>query len=163
MTHAANAIDFADDYFEEADSALQEGSITFEQFCALQRRWSQSTFGTKAVRGPAGPLKHLQKEIPEMLEAVQEVDDARNAIHAGSVTKDEKEARYAAWKQAREALLEEVVDGFFLLFDAAWRSGHTATDIRRVMAAKLRKNMARKWPTGGDPNMPVEHDRSQEG
>lgn len=162
MSNLAAAIDFADDYFEGADAALVAGSVTFEQFEQLQKRWSQMTFGPRSQRGPTGPLKHLQKEIPEMLEAVQRAEDARLAIYAGAKTPSEKNQLYAAWKQAREELLEELVDGFFLLFDAAWRSGHNGTDIRRVMAAKLRKNMARTWPVGVDPSMPVEHDRSGE-
>lgn len=41
--------------------------MTFEQFCREQGGWSQDVFGSDAMRGPVGPLKHLRKEVEEAL------------------------------------------------------------------------------------------------
>jgi hypothetical protein len=39
----------------------------FAQFWDEQSEWSQRTFGTDHERGPVGPLKHLAKEVQEVL------------------------------------------------------------------------------------------------
>ena len=38
---------------------------TLEEFFAAQAEWSRSVFGADHERGPAGPLKHLAKEVVE--------------------------------------------------------------------------------------------------
>jgi hypothetical protein len=40
----------------------------FEGFWDLQAEWSQEVFGNDAERGPIGALKHLSKEVDEVLE-----------------------------------------------------------------------------------------------
>jgi hypothetical protein len=37
-------------------------------FWIKHAEWSQATFGLDAERGPAGPLKHLAKEVSEALD-----------------------------------------------------------------------------------------------
>lgn len=57
-----------DQLLEEAAQALQVLSDqTMESFFVEQAKWSQATFGTDKERGPAGPLKHLAKEVQEAL------------------------------------------------------------------------------------------------
>ncbi len=38
-----------------------------EQFWDEQAEWSRSVFGSDQIRGPQGPLKHLAKEVQEVL------------------------------------------------------------------------------------------------
>ena len=45
------------------------GNGSFSDFIAAKTEWSLATFGTIAERGPQGPLKHLKKEIEEILAA----------------------------------------------------------------------------------------------
>jgi Protein of unknown function (DUF550) len=45
--------------------ALSEG---FATFWPAQAEWSQNTFGSDNERGPIGPLKHLAKEVAEVLQ-----------------------------------------------------------------------------------------------
>lgn len=44
-------------------------------FWREQAAWSQATFGPDDVRGPAGPLKHLRKEIDEVLAAPADIEE----------------------------------------------------------------------------------------
>lgn len=37
--------------------------------------WSQSTFGSDRTRGPVGPLKHLAKEVQEVLAAPNDLEE----------------------------------------------------------------------------------------
>lgn len=94
-----------------------------------RHKWSQATFGTSAERGPVGPLKHLAKEVQEML---AETD--------------------------RNKRLEEYADGIFLIFDAADRDGYRLENIMAALEQKLEKNRSRQWqkPTSDEP---VEHVR----
>lgn len=43
--------------------------MTFDEFFDLQAAWSRETFGPDNVRGPIGPLKHLEKEVKEAQDA----------------------------------------------------------------------------------------------
>lgn len=38
-----------------------------ESFWNAQAEWSRATFGSDTERGPQGPLKHLRKEVDEVL------------------------------------------------------------------------------------------------
>lgn len=60
--------------------------------------------------------------------------------------------------------LEEWVDLIILSIDGAWRSGHAASDIVRVMLAKQAKNESRSWPDWrtADPDKAIEHVRTPE-
>lgn len=93
--------------------------------------WSQQTFGTDAVRGPAGPLKHLLKEAQEALTAPD-----------------------------RQSLREEIVDCQFLVFDAARREGMTVEELFLGCFRKLEKNRQRSWPMPSTDE-PVEHIRAE--
>lgn len=92
--------------------------------------WSQATFGSDKDRGPEGPLKHLQKEAAEVLEA-------RTAEHA----------------------LEELADCLLLLMDATRRSYFSLSDLVTAAQAKLEVNKKREWPVPTSPNQPIEHKR----
>ncbi len=99
---------------------------------AWQGGWSQQTFGVDELRGPVGPLKHMAKEIPEVI----------NAIMNGTGTAP-----------------EEFADIFLLLLDAIRRYGMTVDDLVADSLVKMGVNVTRKWatPTSDEP---VEHDRS---
>jgi len=107
-------------------------NYTIGEFASMQQAWSEKTFGPNDVRGPIGPLKHLEKEAKEAQDAV------------GS-----------------DELLEELADCLFLIVDATWRSGFWTTDLLNAAVAKLDKNKDREWPSweGADPNGAVEHVR----
>lgn len=100
------------------------------EFASAQQAWSEKTFGPNDVRGPLGPLKHLEKEAREAQEAV------------GS-----------------DELLEELADCLFLVVDATWRAGFWTSDLLRAAFDKLDKNKAREWPAITPGDNPVEHVR----
>ncbi|TXH09373.1 MAG: DUF550 domain-containing protein [Hyphomicrobiaceae bacterium] len=104
-------------------------AIDFLNFTEACRQWSESTFGPREMRGPVGPLKHL-----------------------------EKEAREAYTEPDPEKQREEIADTMFLVLDAAWRAGMTLADLTAECNKKLVKNKSRTWgaPTGDEP---VEHVR----
>lgn len=54
--------------------------------------------------------------------------------------------------------LEEYADLLFLVFDATRRAGFTYFDFVNAVRTKLRKNMARKWPSA-KKDEPVEHEK----
>lgn len=41
--------------------------LNLYEFWKQQAAWSEATFGTTAERGPLGPLKHLVKEVQEVI------------------------------------------------------------------------------------------------
>lgn len=102
------------------------------RFWDEQSLWSQATFGTDSERGPAGALKHLEKEARE---AKAENDPKKRSV--------------------------EIADCLFLVFDAARRHGMTYDDLVGTAFGKLAVNRARKW-TKPTTDEPVEHDRSEE-
>lgn len=60
--------------------------------------------------------------------------------------------------------LSEWIDVVLLALDGAWRAGYTPTEICEGLAAKQRKNEARKWPDWrtAEPGKAIEHDRRHE-
>ena len=44
------------------------------------RSWSEETFGTRAVRGPIGPLKHLRKEAKEAIAEPGDIKEYADCI-----------------------------------------------------------------------------------
>lgn len=83
--------------------------------------WSDQVFGD--VSTPVSKLKHLQKEIPELIEAINN-QDAENGIN---------QLRY------------EFADCFMLLFDAARKCNLSAEDILKFTEEKLIINKSRTW------------------
>jgi hypothetical protein len=110
-------------------------AVDMLDFFERQQEWSYETFGPPSVRGPIGPLKHL-----------------------------EKEAREAYTEEDPEKRKEEIADCLFLVFDAAHRAGMSYAELSMVAMAKLKKNKARTWPDwrNADPNSAVEHERGKE-
>lgn len=45
------------------------------EFWINQKLWSYETFGPPSFRGPIGPLKHLQKEIEEVLQNPTDLEE----------------------------------------------------------------------------------------
>jgi NTP pyrophosphatase (non-canonical NTP hydrolase) len=107
------------------------------QFWNEQAAWSQATFGMDTERGPIGAVKHLRKEVDEVLEILQ----------------------YEEPNPYREKLLEEFADCLFLLFDSCRRAGFGFKDLVRAAFVKLAKNKTRIWPTPTKSDEPVEHQR----
>lgn len=96
--------------------------------------WGQAIFSNKAfgppyIRGPKGPIEHLEKEIQEV--------------------------------KADYNNLEEYVDCFLLIIDAARRANFTDAEFMEACFNKLEKNSKRTWPDWRkvDPNKAIEHDR----
>jgi NTP pyrophosphatase (non-canonical NTP hydrolase) len=108
--------------------------VEFERFWNEQGEWSEKTFGSSKVRGPLGPLQHLEKEA---IEAQTEVAEGGEKLH------------------------EEIADCLFLTLDAARRSGLTAAKLLEVAFQKLEKNKQREWGPF-NPNGPTEHIREQQ-
>jgi hypothetical protein len=73
-------------------------------FSAEQAEWSRATFGADEERGPAGPLKHLAKEVAE---AMKSPDDIMEYVDCLFLTLDASrragfsydELLSAAWKK----------------------------------------------------------------
>lgn len=106
--------------------------IGIEDFERSRRAWSRRTFGD---RGPLGPLRHLRKEIDEVI---------------------------AAWEYGdRAAVREEFADLGLLLADALDRAGIMPEMHLADLKAKLAVNEAREWPPAvkGEP---CEHVREEE-
>jgi NTP pyrophosphatase (non-canonical NTP hydrolase) len=113
------------------------------QFWVEHAAWSRETFGQDHVRGPVGAMKHLAKEVQEVLAELADWPcGTRDA-------KKEKDAK----------LIEEFADCVFLVFDACRRAGFDYQQLVRACFDKLEKNKVREWqkPTAGDE--PVEHVR----
>lgn len=117
-----------------------------------QAEWSQKVFGPDNVRGPIGPLKHLEKEAKEAYEAAERIQGL-----GIPVTLD-----VAEWKA--KALAEydkELADIFLLFLDAIRRSDIKFRTIVDEAYKKLQVNKSREWPEF-DPskvNEAVEHKR----
>jgi len=109
-------------------------------FWDRQSLWSQQIFGLDSERGPQGPIFHLEREIKEVIEAMD--------LHYGTM-------------ESIEEFQMELVDCFFLITDAARRSGLTYSQFMDLAFKKLEINKSRKWgkPTS---NEPVEHIRDEE-
>lgn len=102
---------------------------TFEQ---RRRDWSRRTFGD---RGPVGPLKHLRREVDEVI---------------------------AAWESGdRAAIREEFADCGHLLRDALDRAGISQEEHQADLEAKLAINEAREWPPAVEGE-PCEHVREDD-
>src|SRR5687768_17113283 len=86
---------------------LQIAADRYHTFWNQQSRWSQETFGSDQERGPRGPILHLVKEVKEVLDALNEVSG--HAYDSGY----------------KFPVQMELVDCFFLVTDAARRSGLT--------------------------------------
>lgn len=109
---------------------------TLKEFWRQHSEWSQKTFGLDSERGPIGPIRHLEKEVQEILE---KIDNATTP----------------------EDLLEEFADAQFLLFDAVRRAKFTYTDLTLACFKKLEKNKGRVWKVPSDPDQPIEHVREE--
>lgn len=100
------------------------------RLAAEQAKWSQSTFGSDADRGPLGALKHLEKEAREAQDSV-----------------------------GTSEIRMELADCFLLTIDAARRAGVDIHDLVAAAATKQLINRHRKWPTPVTDE-PVEHVRT---
>lgn len=114
-----------------------------------QAEWSQATFGSDEVRGPAGPLKHIAREVlTELLGIPRVVVDEALAY-----------ARHSEELLSRQ---QEYADLFILILDASRRAKVKPTDLVRLSRQKMIVNKARSWPKSQDPNAEVEHVRDGE-
>lgn len=110
--------------------ATMKTDKNLKDFWIEQAAWSEKTFGPTSERGPLGPLKHLAKEVQEVI-------------------KDPSD-------------LMEFVDCLFLVLDATRRAGFTYDQLVEGAFKKLDINKARVWKTTGNPDEPIEHDRSKD-
>ena len=51
-----------------------------EEFWKQHSEWSQKTFGLDKERGPIGPLKHLEKEIQEVLKNIRDIEEYADCL-----------------------------------------------------------------------------------
>lgn len=126
---------------------LNPKSLSAEEL-ARQADWSARTFGPATVRGPLGPLDHLEKEIEEVRRAHKHRRRCRTAS--------------AEVKQRAHANeLEEWADLLILVFDGAMRSGFSPVQIFRAYRSKLTVNRQREWPDWrtAAPDKAIEHVR----
>ena len=122
MSYFTDQIDFAD------------------KFCDLIRdhaEWSQATFGADDVRGPLGPLRHLEKEAREAQLAVQSAEGVDRFMK----------------------IREELAECFLLLLDAARRAKVKPTQLVECAMAKLTLNKMREWPSQPLAGEAIEHVR----
>lgn len=57
-----------------------EASRGLRAFWQSQAAWSEATFGTTAERGPLGPLKHLAKEVQEVIADPTDVTEFADCV-----------------------------------------------------------------------------------
>lgn len=119
-----------------------ELGLRLARFVASQSEWSQATFGTDAVRGPIGVLKHLEKEAREAIEAQEAIQYAETVLHG---------------EQLRAEAREEIADCFILIMDVARRAGMCVEDLLTEVEKKHEKNKTREWTQGVSPTEPVHH------
>ena len=110
------------------------------QFWNEAAEWSFKTFGSREVRGPLGPARHLKKEVEEVLVALQRCKD------------------YPGEQDFTDDAAEELVDCAFLVFDTARRLGVDYDEFLTIAFDKLAKNKRREWPPTSSED-PVEHKR----
>lgn len=121
-----------------------------EKFWNEQGFWSFAVFGSIEERGPQGPLKHLEKEVKEALESLDII------LHTIPIPKTQE-----AFDNSNTHFKMELVDCFFLVIDAARRSGLSYHEFMDLAFKKLKINQERKWqPRTSDE--PVEHVRDEE-
>lgn len=104
--------------------------MNLEQFWNEHAEWSEATFGKTSERGALGPVRHLQKEVQELLDKLE---------------------------QTGEFDLEEAADCVFLLFDSVRRAGYTLPELTEKCFWKLDKNKTRIWVKPAVAGMPIEH------
>jgi NTP pyrophosphatase (non-canonical NTP hydrolase) len=102
--------------------------------------WSDKTFEI-GQRNPA-ILYHLIKEIPELIEAINNVQKLKEPDG-----------------DCFDKLLYEYADCFMLLLDSATHSGISARTLLRYIRKKLNINKRRKWGKP-DENGVIEHLKS---
>jgi hypothetical protein len=102
--------------------------------------WSQETFGKDNVRGPSGPLEHLEKERKEALVAWLDVrlEDAKNS-------------------ERMKKFREELADCLLLILDASRRGGCKIMQLLEAAREKMKVNKGRVWFKVDDMNSAVEH------
>jgi len=108
--------------------------LNLQQLIDEVATWSDATFGETST--PASKLKHLQKEIPELLEALQ-----NNEVNTKS-----------------EDIRLEFADCMLLLLDAARKCNFSAEEILSFTKEKLEINKKRTWKKP-DENGIFEHVR----
>jgi hypothetical protein len=52
----------------------------FDEFFERQADWSRVTFGPDNIRGPIGPLKHLEKESREAQESSGDIEEYADCL-----------------------------------------------------------------------------------
>jgi hypothetical protein len=107
-----------------------------EDFFLARQEWSFATFGPPTDRKGIGPIRHLLKEVQEVLQELEKGDGDR------------------------DDLLEELVDCRFLLEDAIAREGFSYADYQDMSWRKLEKNKNRKWGARSADGV-VEHIREE--
>lgn len=109
-------------------------------FLTDHAEWSKKTFGNFQDRGPAGPLKHMAKEVPEAIEAYEEL------------------MGYSSTDEALEGYRFELADLFLLLVDTVHRSQWSFDGLVEYAKIKLERNKLRTWDIP-QPDQPCEHRR----
>ncbi len=104
----------------------------FDNWFNETTQWQEATFGSRDQRGPIGTLRHLRKEVDEVIQELEKDNGTPSDLH------------------------EELADILFLLADSANRCGLNHVDLMKAAWAKLAKNQARSWPKPVD-GQPCEH------
>lgn len=62
------------------EANLHFNNLSLEEFWDAHAEWSQATFGSDQERGPAGPLKHLAKEVNEALANPTDIEEYADCL-----------------------------------------------------------------------------------
>lgn len=116
---------------------------SLQDVALIQSKWSQDIFGSDSIRGPIGPLKHLQKEVSEAIEAVNIMTD----YHMLGAAQD----------TLKENLRMEFADIFLLWLDASRRAGFKIEEMMQAITQKQMINRHRIWPKSDGFDDVVEH------
>jgi hypothetical protein len=152
--------------------------MKLEEFWDQLSNWSQQTFGSDSERGPLGPLKHLAKEIVEVQQKPDDLEEYADLVflifdaarRAGCtyemvIGPVDPIGRLSATVDLAIRDSGRVSPGSYrdmvaTAMRAAFLNGFSYKQLLGAVEAKLVKNRARRWPKPSANDEPIEHVRT---
>lgn len=100
---------------------------------ARQTEWADRTFGPPEISGPIPPIKHIGKEVVELIEAIREYDKNSDVPESHRTI------------ELKENVYTEFADIFLLLLDSSRRFGIKFTQLIDIARKKHEECRERIW------------------